>query len=177
LRRLGTATEEALVLRSLGTATEAAHHLRGGGTGTMTTESELVTSRNRERMRESGLLDGDEEVIAYVNGFTLPPITSPVKMIVRAIAGQYRPSSWRAVVLTDKQLYICSLRGGRPGKLKSVLVTYPRGSYMASIADSDRPTTSFDVEGLDLSCPSRGRMRRSAEVIIAAGKRGEGAAA
>ena len=143
----------------------------------MTTETELVTSRNRERMRKSGLLDADEKVIAYVNGFTLPPITSPVKMILRAIASPYRPTSWRAVVLTDKQLYICSLSGGRPGRLKSVLVRYPLGSYTASIGDSDRPTALFEVEGLDISCPSRGRMRRCADMIIAAGKRSVGATA
>jgi hypothetical protein len=77
----------------------------------MTTETELVTSKNRERMRKSGLLGGDETVIAYVNGFTLPAITSPLKMVALAIASPYRPSSWRAVVLTDQQLYICSLRG------------------------------------------------------------------
>jgi hypothetical protein len=128
-------------------------------------------------MRKSGLLGEDENVIAYVNGCTLPPIASPVKMVLQAITSQYRPSSWRAVVLTDKQLYICSLRGGRPGRLKSVLVSYPRGSYTASIADSDRPVTSLEVEGLDISCPSRGRMRRSADVIVAAGNRGGGAAA
>jgi hypothetical protein len=143
----------------------------------MTTEAELVTSRNLERISDSGLLDGDEKVIAYVNGFTLPPITSPLKMVLRAIASPYRPSSWRAVVLTDQQLYICSLRGGRPGKLKSVLASYRRGSYAASIADSNRPTTSLEVEGVSISCPSKGRMRRSADVIVAAGRRGEGAPA
>jgi hypothetical protein len=143
----------------------------------MTTETELVTGKNRERMRKSGLLDGDEKVIAYVNGFTPPPITSPLKMVLRAITSPYRPSSWRAVVLTDQQLYICSLRGGRPGKLKSVLASYPRGSYAASIADSDRPTTLLEVGGVSISCPSKGRMRRSAKLIVAAGERGGRAAA
>lgn len=142
----------------------------------MTTDTELVTSKNLERMRKSGLLGGDEQVIAYVNGFTLPAITSPVRMALRAIASPYRPSSWRAVALTDQRLYICSLKGGRPGKLKSVLASYPRGSYDASIADSDRPTMVLEVDGVSISCPSKGRMRRSAEVIVAAGERGESAA-
>jgi hypothetical protein len=98
-------------------------------------------------------------------------------MALQAIASPYRPSSWRAVVLTDQQLYNCSLKGGRPGKLKSVLATYPRGSYAASIADTDRPTTLLEVDGMSISCPSKGRMRRSADVIVAAGERGESAAA
>ncbi len=144
----------------------------------MTTETELVKSKNRERIRKSGLLGGDEKVIAYVNGFTLLLSTSPLKLILRAIASPYRPSSWRAVVLTDQQLYICSLKGGRPGKLKSVLATYPRGSYAASIAESDRSTTmSLTVEGVSINCPSKGRMRRCADVIVAAGERGESDAA
>ena len=143
----------------------------------MATETELVTSRNRERMGKSGLLGRHEEVIAYVNGFALPPITFPLSTALRAIVSPYRPSSWRAVVLTDKQLYICSLMGGRPGKLKSVLASYPRGSYTASIADNNRSTASLEVEDLFITCPSRGRMRRSADVIVAAGKLGEDAAA
>jgi hypothetical protein len=128
-------------------------------------------------MRESGLLGRDEKVIAYVNGLTLPAITSPLKDVLRAIVSQYRPSCWRAVVLTDQKLYICLLKGGRPGKLKSVLASYSPGSYAASIFDSDRPTGLLEVEGVSISCPSKGRMRRSADVIVAAGERGESAAA
>jgi hypothetical protein len=127
-------------------------------------------------MKKSGLLDREEKVIAYVNGFTLSLSTSPLRLILQALASPYRPSSWRAVVLTDQQLYICSLRGGRPGKLKSVLASYPRGSYAASITDGDRQTSLLEVEGVSISCPSKGRMRRSADVIVEAGGRGEGAA-
>jgi hypothetical protein len=144
----------------------------------MTTETELVTSKNRERMRKSGLLDRDQKVVAYVNGLTLPaPSGPPFKTILRVIAAPYRPSSWRAAVLTDQQLYICSLRGGRPGKLKSVLASYPPGSYAASIADSDRPATFLEVEGSLIRCPSKGRMRRSADLIVATGDRGASDAA
>jgi hypothetical protein len=142
----------------------------------MANETELVTGSNRERMSKSGLLEPDEKVIAYVNGFVPPPVASPVSMVLRAIVSPYRPSSWRALVLTERQLYICSLMGGRPGKLKSVIAIYPRGTYSASIADSDRSTTWLEVEGLSISCPSKGRMRRSADEIIAAGKRDEDAA-
>ncbi|MGO9956881.1 MAG: hypothetical protein ACLP50_13025 [Solirubrobacteraceae bacterium] len=128
-------------------------------------------------MRKSGLLDGDEKVVAYVNGFAPPPITSPLKMALLAMASPYRPSSWRAMVLTDQQLYICSLRAGRPGILKSVLASYPHGSYAASIADGNHSTASLKVEDVYINCPSRGRMRRSADVIVAAGERGKDAAA
>lgn len=143
----------------------------------MTTDIELVTNRNRQRITESGLLDRAETVIAYVNGYTLPPVASALNMALMAIISPYRPSSWRAMVLTDQRLYICSLRGGRPGKLKSVLASYPRGSYAASIGTSDRPVGLLEVEGVSISCPSKGRMRRSADAIVAAGERGEGAAA
>ena len=145
----------------------------------MTTETELVKSKNRERIRKSGLLDGDENVIAYVNGFILPLSTSPLKLILRALASPFRPSSWRALVLTDRQLYICLLKGGRPGKLKSVLARYPRGSYAASINDGDRQATTIllKVEDVSTNCPSKGRMRRSADLIVETGEHGEGAGA
>jgi hypothetical protein len=141
------------------------------GRGTMTTETELVSSKIQERVTQSGLLAADETVIAYVNGYGLPPTpsTSPLRTAFAAITMPYRPSYWRAVILTDRQLYICSM-GTRPGTLKSVLAKYPLGAFTASIKEGSRSVVWFSVEDELISCPASGRMRRCADMIVAAGK-------
>ncbi len=132
----------------------------------MTTETEF-----RERVMRSGLLDADENVIAFVCGWGggSPRITSPLKFMSAAMA-PYRPSKWRTIVLTDRQLYVCS-QGYRGGSLKSVLAKYPRGSFTASMTDG----RFFTLEQEEILCTPGDWMGRYADMIVAAGKPGDSA--
>jgi hypothetical protein len=130
----------------------------------MTTEAQF-----RDRVTRSGLFDPDETAVAAVSGYRAPTHrTFPAAVASGLIAG-YRASNWRVFVLTDRQLYICSM-GRQGGALKSVLATYPRGTYTASMTDGG----SVTVEEETIFCHGfpESWMRPYAEKIVAAGRSG-----
>jgi hypothetical protein len=139
----------------------------------MMTETEPIPSKIRESLARSGLLTADETVIAYVYGHSLPDASNLLKAAL-VIPNYWTGRDYRAAVLTDRQLHICTVKSRRAGSLKSIVATYPRGSFAASMNDSDGPTLRLHigrepvVDNTLINVRARGWMRSSAEAIIAA---------
>ena len=75
----------------------------------MEADTEIVPRRVRERVARSELLEADEHVVAYVSGRRKLELTGSAKADLYAtLPGNVR--SFRAVILTDRRLYVCSIK-------------------------------------------------------------------
>jgi hypothetical protein len=130
------------------------------------TTSELVPTKVQDRLASSRLLNADETVLAYVNGSSVSP---RVKALGGVLLLPLILHTFRGIALTDRNLYVCRTKFAGAGAVKSIVSTYARGSFVATLDEARAGMQLLLVEGEKLYVPSRGWMFESAKAIVAAG--------
>jgi hypothetical protein len=122
----------------------------------------MVPGKARERVETSGLMEPGETVKAYVEG---RPLLVPAFLRPRFV---FRDT--RAVVLTDRHLYVFDMRRRGEGAVKSVRTKYPLGAVEPDLGS---PTSGwrFLLVGDDsIWVADHGWPLAAAEAIVAAGQ-------
>jgi len=129
-------------------------------------EPQLVSDKVRERVETSGLLEPGEVVRAYVNGHGVrPSLKAATGVLLLPLVAR----SYRAFVLTDRQIYVFDMKASGAGAVKRVRAKYPIGSVPVSLTEAHGGWRKLQIEDHMIYVVNRAEPLVPAQAIVDAG--------
>ena len=138
-----------------------------------TTQSGMVSEKALERVSRAGVLGADEHVLAYLNVErrsvrTIRLISYALVPIGPLLLAPLIMRNMRALVLTERHLYVCKLAWTGGGM--TVVERHPAGAFTVALSDGPGSRMTLTVEDERFLFPAKDAWVSRAQSVVAAGR-------